>query len=138
VHAKLSTLQRPESLSSWLYGIIRRVLSDYRRARRIKNAAEERLGAEIKAIQPAPATPLAHTEWKAELALLQRVLLALNGPNREIFILVEILEMTVPEVVQTLGIPLDTAYSRLRRARLCFDRALARYEAQAKQRSRLW
>ena len=127
VHAKLSTLQHPESLSSWLYGITRRILSDYRRAKRNRNAAEERLGAEIKSIRPAPATPLEYTERKAELDLLQRILLELNGPNREIFILVEILEMTMPQAVQTLGIPLDTAYSRLRRARHCFDKALATY-----------
>jgi DNA-directed RNA polymerase specialized sigma24 family protein len=44
--------------------------------------------------------------------------------------MVEILEMTVPEVVQVLSIPLDTGYSRLRKARLYFDQALARHEAQ--------
>jgi len=130
VHSKLSTLQRPESLRSWIYGIIRRTLSDYRRARRIRNAAEARLGAEIKSSQPALASPLERTERNADLELLQRILLELDHPKREIFIMVEILEMTVPEVVQVLAIPLDTGYSRLRKARIYFDEALARHEAQ--------
>ena len=34
-------------------------------------------------------------------------------------------EMTMPEVAAALGIPLNTAYSRLRLARLDFQRALA-------------
>ena len=130
VHSKLSTLQRPESLRSWIYGIIRRTLSDYRRARRIRNAAEAKLGAEIKSNQPSHASPLENTERNAGLELLQRILSELDDPKREIFIMVEILEMTVPEVVQVLAIPLDTGYSRLRKARLYFDEALARHEAQ--------
>jgi RNA polymerase sigma-70 factor (ECF subfamily) len=35
IHAKLATLQRPESIRSWIYGIVRRTVSDHRR-RRIK------------------------------------------------------------------------------------------------------
>jgi RNA polymerase sigma-70 factor (ECF subfamily) len=45
---------------------------------------------------------------------------------------VEVLEMTVPEVVQALEIPLNTAYSRLRAARQSFEEALPRYEARSK------
>jgi RNA polymerase sigma-70 factor, ECF subfamily len=43
---------------------------------------------------------------------------------------VEVLEMSVPEVVQVLEIPLNTAYSRLRLARQSFEEALARHEAR--------
>jgi len=134
VHAKLSTLQRPESLGSWIYGILRRTLSGYRRARRIRDTAEARLSVEIKGNHPAPASPLEHAEWNAELQRLQRVLLALDPPHREIFILAEILELTAPEAAQLLAIPLNTVYSRLRRARLRFDEALAWYEARGKPR----
>ncbi|MBN2574240.1 MAG: sigma-70 family RNA polymerase sigma factor, partial [Deltaproteobacteria bacterium] len=52
----------------------------------------------------------------------------LDEPKREIFVMVEVLEMTVPEVVQALEIPLNTAYSRLRLARKLFEEALARHE----------
>ena len=125
-HAKLGTLRRPESLRSWLYGIIRRTLSTYRRARRLRDAAEMRLGAELKVNTPFIASPLELVERSSELELLQQVLAELDAAKREILVMVEILGMTVPEVVQVLAIPLDTAYSRLRKARMSFNRVLAK------------
>jgi RNA polymerase sigma-70 factor (ECF subfamily) len=40
--------------------------------------------------------------------------------------MVELDELTVPEVAEILNIPLNTAYSRLRAARQAFEEALAR------------
>ena len=48
IYHKLATLQRPEALRSWIYGIVRRTVSDYRRSRRTRDAAGARLGAELK------------------------------------------------------------------------------------------
>lgn len=126
VHAKLDTLQRPEALRSWIYGIVRRTVSDHRRSRRTRDAAEARLGVELRAGTPAQPSPLDFAESKADLELLETVLADLDPPKREIFVMVEILEMTVPEVVEALAIPLNTAYSRLRMARESFEAALAR------------
>jgi RNA polymerase sigma-70 factor (ECF subfamily) len=44
--------------------------------------------------------------------------------------LVELEEFSVPEAAEALDIPLNTAYSRLRAARLAFEAALARHEAR--------
>jgi RNA polymerase sigma-70 factor (ECF subfamily) len=127
IHAKLATLQRPEALRSWIYGIVRRTVSDYRRSRRTRDAAGARLGAEPKSSHP---SPLDMAERNDDLSLLESVLAELDEPKREVFLMVEILEMTVPEVVQGLDIPLNTAYSRLRLARQDFEEALARHEAR--------
>jgi len=54
--------------------------------------------------------------------LLEEIELA----KREVFILVELEQMTVPEVAEALEIPLNTAYSRLRVARQAFEASLAR------------
>ncbi len=70
-------------------------------------------------------------EMNAELGLLDRILAGLGEAKREVFVMVEVLGMTVPEVVQALAIPLGTAYSRLRVARLSFEKALADHEALA-------
>jgi RNA polymerase sigma-70 factor, ECF subfamily len=129
IHSKLATLQQPEALRSWIYGIVRRTVSDYRRARRTRDAAGASLGAELGSRRPTP-SPLDLAERNAELELLERVLAALDEPKREIFVMVEVLEMTVPEVVQALEIPLNTAYSRLRLARQAFEEALAKHEAR--------
>ncbi len=130
IHSKLATLQRPEALRSWIYGIVRRTASDYRRSRRTRDAAGARLGAELKSGRPSQLSPLDMAERNAELELLESVLAELDEPKREVFVMVEVLEMTVPEVVQSLEIPLNTAYSRLRLARQSFEEALARHEAR--------
>jgi RNA polymerase sigma-70 factor (ECF subfamily) len=129
IHSKLATLQRPEALRSWIYGIVRRTVSDYRRSSRTRDAAGAKLGVEPKSTNP---SPLDLAERNAELELLENVLAKLDEPKREIFVMVEVLEMTVPEVVQALEIPLNTAYSRLRAARQSFEEALPRYEARSK------
>ena len=130
IHHKLATLQRPEALRSWIYGIVRRTVSDYRRSRRTRDAAGMRLGAEFKLSRPSQPSPLEMAERNAELELLESVLADLDETKREVFVMVEVLEMTVPEVVQALEIPLNTAYSRLRLARQSFEEALARHEAR--------
>ncbi len=131
IHSRLATLQRPEALRSWVYGIVRRTASDYRRSRRTRDAARARLGTELKWNQPSRPTPLEMAERNADLNLLESILARLDQPKREIFVMVEILGMTVPEVVQALVIPLSTAYSRLRLARLAFEKAVAEREVPA-------
>jgi RNA polymerase sigma-70 factor (ECF subfamily) len=131
IHAKLATLQRPEALRSWIYGIVRRTVSDYRRSRRTRDAAGASLDVEPRSSQP---SPLEVAERNADLELLERVLAELDETKREVFVMVEVLEMTVPEVVQALDVPLNTAYSRLRLARQSFEEALARHEARDKER----
>ena len=130
IHSKLATLQRPEALRSWIYGIVRRTVSDYRRSRRTRAAAGARLGTEPSSSRP---SPLDLAERNAELELLENILAKLDEPKREVFVMVEVLEMTVPEVVQALEIPLNTAYSRLRAARQSFEEALAGYQARGKE-----
>ncbi len=133
IHARLATLQNPEALRSWIYGIVRRTVSDYRRSRRNRDAAGARLGAELKSTATSQPSPLDLAERSAELALLESLLAELDESKREIFVMVEVLEMTIPEVVQALEIPLNTAYSRLRLARILFEEALARREATSRE-----
>lgn len=130
IHAKLPTLRQPEALRSWIYGIARRVVSDHRKSTRSRKAANTRLGAEIDLRCPVQLSPHEIAERNGELDLLQRVLARLDEPKREIFVMVEFLEMTVPEVAQALDIPLSSAYSRLRVARELFEQTLARQRAR--------
>lgn len=130
IHAKLDTLEKPEALRSWIYGVVRRTVSTHRRARRARVTGLE---AEVDAASHEP-TPLAQTETNRELQLLQTLLAELDEPKREVFALVELEELTVPEVAEALEIPLNTAYSRLRAARQAFEAALARHEARTKEK----
>lgn len=133
IHAKLHTIQQPASLKSWIYGVVRRQVSSYRRADKLKqhtgapleNIAETRGGA---------GTPLDVAEQNAQLKLLSSLLAELDELKREVFILAEVQEMTVPEIAEALELPLNTAYSRLRAARQAFDAGLARRAARPKEK----
>jgi RNA polymerase sigma-70 factor (ECF subfamily) len=133
IHAKLETLDKPEALRSWIYGVVRRVVSTHRRARRGRLGAGLAVGfaGEVASHEP---TPLEQTETNAELQLVASLLAELDEPKREVFGLVELEGLTVPEAAEVLAIPLNTAYSRLRAARQAFEAALARHEARSSQR----
>jgi RNA polymerase sigma-70 factor (ECF subfamily) len=131
IHAKLETLEKPEALRSWIYGVVRRTVSTHRRAKRARSAVGMAIGFdERRAVSSAP-TPLEQTETNADLRLLASLLEELDEAKREVFALVELQELTVPEVAELLEIPLNTVYSRLRAARQAFDAALARRQARS-------
>jgi RNA polymerase sigma-70 factor (ECF subfamily) len=131
IHARLHTLERPEALRSWVYGVVRRTVSTHRRTRQAH--AEVRPGAStnVEGVSSTP-TPLEQVERNADLELLARLLDELDESKREVFALVELDELSVPEAAEALEIPLNTAYSRLRAARQSFEAALARNEARNK------
>jgi RNA polymerase sigma-70 factor (ECF subfamily) len=134
VHARLPTVERPASLRSWLYGVVRRTVSTHHRARHTRNARESGSASVDDNASPMQPSPLDLAVLSAEVQLLWRLLGELNPPKREVLVLAELEEMTVPEIAEAVGIPLNTAYSRLRAARLEFNEALAR--DAAKQRTR--
>lgn len=127
VHSRLHTLEQPEALRSWVYSIVRRTVSGYHRANRSKRAAGALLASEGPAEDQRPRTPLELTERASAFEVLARLLDELDEPKREVFSLVELEEMSVPEVAAALDIPLNTAYSRLRAARQAFEEALMRH-----------
>jgi RNA polymerase sigma-70 factor (ECF subfamily) len=79
-------------------------------------------------------SPLDLTVLSDEVRLLWRLLGELGPLKREVFVLSELEEMTMPEIAEAIGVPLNTAYSRLRVAREEFNEALARHEAAQKER----
>jgi RNA polymerase sigma-70 factor (ECF subfamily) len=130
IHARLHTVQCPETLRSWIYGVVRRTASGYHRARRVKDASAAALAVEPTA-QLLPRTPLDLVEQNAQVKLLFSLLEELDEPKREVFLMVELDDLTVPEIAEILEIPLNTVYSRLRAARQAFEEALARHSARS-------
>jgi RNA polymerase sigma-70 factor (ECF subfamily) len=134
VHARLHTLEQPASLRSWLYGVVRRTVSAYHRARRTQSGRESPEPFDDDDARDFQPSPLDLAELSDELRLLWRLLAALDLRKREVFVLAELEEMTMPEIAEAIGIPLNTAYSRLRAARQEFEDAFARHSAQQKGR----
>ncbi len=131
IHARLQTLERPEALRSWIYGIVRRTVSTYHRSRRTREGTLSSLHPSEEGLQqPRPATPLELAEQNEQVQLLSSLLEELDEEKREVFVLAELEEMTVPEIAQAIEIPVNTVYSRLRAARFAFEEALARRAAR--------
>jgi RNA polymerase sigma-70 factor, ECF subfamily len=131
IHSKLHTVEKRESLRSWIYSVVRRTASNHRRARRAHADSSSGPPGDGEARSREP-TPLENTERNAGFQLLMTLLDQLEAPKREIFSLVDVEDLSVPEAAEVLGIPLNTAYSRLRVARQNFEAALARHEARTK------
>jgi RNA polymerase sigma-70 factor, ECF subfamily len=130
IHARLHTVQSPEALRSWIYGVARRTASGHHRARRVKDASAAALAVEPSA-QLLPRTPLDLVEQNAQVKLLFSLLEELDESKREVFLMVELDDLTVPEIAEILEMPLNTVYSRLRAARQAFEEALARHAARS-------
>jgi RNA polymerase sigma-70 factor, ECF subfamily len=107
---------------AWLFQIALRVASDARRHRRRHPEDPDGGTAQDREfIEP----PQPHAVARREaLDRLDRALATIDVNRRAVLVLHEIEEMTAPEIAQTLGIPLNTVYSRLRVARSELEAAL--------------
>lgn len=98
---------------AWIYSICRRVaLAQRRKYARSREALSD------NTLEPAcNAMQLAAVEGRESLALGLRLLELLPENEREIFLLYEVEDVSMAEVAAIVGCPLQTAYSRLHRAR---------------------
>jgi RNA polymerase sigma-70 factor (ECF subfamily) len=134
VNARLKTLERPASLRSWLYGVVRRTASMYHRGRSARTARESPAPVFDDTANPMQLSPLDLAVLGDKVKLLWSLLAELDPAKREVLVLAELEEMTAPEIAEAIGIPLNTAYSRLRAARQEFNEAVARDLARCKTR----
>lgn len=127
VHRRRDTLRADVAERSWLFGIARRVASDVHRGQR-------RLRRKLDALPPpAEAPPLDDALARGEAAAFVRSFLErLDEGHRMVFVLCDVEGMTAPQVSAALDLNVNTVYSRLRKARSEFERAVARREARSK------
>ena len=132
IHARLNTLRDPAALRSWIYGIVRRTALSQIRAQRTRDAYTLMYG-ENSVRASGMLTPSDDAEQSDQTKLLWTLLERLDEPKRELFVMAELAEMTMPEIARTLDIPVGTASTRLRAARKAFEAALARHKANQKR-----
>jgi RNA polymerase sigma-70 factor (ECF subfamily) len=113
VHRKIGGFEGRSSLKTWIYGICLRVSSDHRRLAHVRR---ELPVAEVSQGTLAP-TQVEDVERGEARRLLLRLLEALDEDKRAVFVLYEIEELSMKEVAEAVGCPLQTAYSRLHAAR---------------------
>ena len=125
VHRHLNDFDPDRPLRPWLFGIAVRVVSDFRRSPR---SAREILGETAEPVDGAP-SPHERLEGTEARAVLMKALDGLDLDRRAVFVMHELDEIPVPEIASTLAIPLNTAYSRLRLARVDVSAAIQRFRA---------
>lgn len=109
----LSSFGGRSKLQTWIYGICLRVASNHRRRAHVRR---ERPCSEPPEQSLAPVQDESF-ERRESQAALTRLLEALDPDKREVFVLYELEELSMKEVAEVCGCPLQTAYSRLHAAR---------------------
>jgi RNA polymerase sigma-70 factor (ECF subfamily) len=126
VHRRLRTFDGSSKMTTWLFGICRRVASAYRRRGFRRN--------EMCVAEPEPDADAASPEHELTAAesrrRLDELLDELELDKRAVFVMFEIEELPCEDIAQILGVPLGTVYSRLHAARKAFQKALARMHAR--------
>ena len=121
-YENLSRYDTTRPIRPWLFAFAFRFASDYRRLARHRT---ELYGDDEPGAGQAPDAEHALVQ-RERAELLALALEAIDIERRAVFILHELDELPMPAVAETLGIPLNTGYSRVRVAREEFTAALRR------------
>jgi RNA polymerase sigma-70 factor (ECF subfamily) len=127
-HFKLSEFEGRSRVSTWLFSICQRIASDYRRSAPIRREVATD-AAEIDRTRAPQPSPLAGTESQERAAVAESILDKLPEPQRTVFVLFELEEMSGDDIAELLAIPVGTVRSRLRLAREAFSREVKRLSA---------
>jgi RNA polymerase sigma-70 factor (ECF subfamily) len=130
VHRALPDYDPARPIRPWLFAFAARVASDYRKLARHR---VEVMGVAIEPLDPA-ARPEELVLRREALDTAARAIDAIDFDQREVFLLHEIDGYSIVDVAAALGIPSNTAYSRLRLARESFAAAARRIRAQERGR----
>ena len=128
LHRRLAEYDGRATLQSWVYGILANTVRDYRRSFRRKQAP---LVAAERDEQLGPASsrtsPEQRAQLKQDLTLLMQLLDDLPEAQRELIVLADLEQLSVPEICECLGGNSNTVYSRLRVARENLKAKLSRH-----------
>lgn len=126
VHGQLATFDTRRPIRPWLFSFAYHAASNYRAL------ARHRVELSIVAPELADSKPAADEQLitREELALAELALTRVALERRAVLLLHEVEGHRIPEIAESLGIPLNTAYSRLRLARQEYELAVRRLRAQ--------
>jgi RNA polymerase sigma-70 factor (ECF subfamily) len=132
VYRRLDTYDRSRPLRPWLFGIAFRVVTAERRLahhrREVFIDGDSTGGGERHASETPPADEQLSVRDAHKLVLdaLQHV----DVDRRAILVMHDMDDAPMKAIAETLGVPVNTAYSRLRLGREDFKQALARLKAR--------
>lgn len=116
------------SIETWLFGILLRVAQNCRRS--LRRGAWAVPSSDAADIAPSPADGPAELLARREaIAVLDRLLDALDDDKRAVVVLVDIEQLSARQAAEALGVNLNTVYWRLRTAHGQLRKALERIRA---------
>ncbi len=126
VHGQLSIFDSRRPIRPWLFSFAYHAASNYRAL------ARHRVELSIVGPEAVDARPTADEQLitRQELELAELALTHVALERRAVLLLHEIEGHSMPEIAESLEIPLNTAYSRLRLARQDYEAALRRLRAR--------
>ena len=130
VHRRAAEFEGRSALRTWLFGITRRVVRDHFRTRQRKPL--DFVGSDEPPDVHMPDAE-ARLQTRQGHALLHALLDTLDADKREVFVLAELEQLSMPEIAEALELNLNTAYARLRAARAGFEQALVRHRARQRE-----
>lgn len=114
IHRRLATYKPEATLRSWIFGIVRRVAKDFRRARQRRGisvvADDVNLGVDVN-------DPYILATRNQALLIVMNFADTLDEDWRALFILSEFEQLSAPEIAQAMKLNLNTVYSRIRSVR---------------------
>jgi RNA polymerase sigma-70 factor (ECF subfamily) len=122
VHRRLPEFRGDSSVRTWIYGIVRHVALNQRRGERRHGGV---MNFETEPASPSP-SPHERAQDHEAAEFVASFVAGLDDKKRDVFVLALLEQMTIPEVAETLAVPLNTAYTRLRTVRQEFAKALAK------------
>lgn len=128
VHRKLEGFEGRSQVTTWLWGIVERVASDWRRRAHVRR--EESTADVPEPAQTSADAGEARLDHVRGRATLESILDTMPADQRAVFVLFELDAVPVDEIGRLVNCPVNTVWSRLRLARKHFERALARVRAR--------
>lgn len=120
---KLETIERGAE-RAFLFSVARGIAANERRSRlRRREVVDEEIPIAMLDESPDPEDAYSRSEARG---LLEQIMESMDDKSRPVFVLFELEGLTTNEIAVTLGIPLGTVGSRLRRARTHFDLRVAK------------
>lgn len=124
VHRRLPHFEARSKVTTWLFSICLHAARDRRRRAHVRREVPDAPFLERVVDGGGDASSL--LERRHDLELFEAALASMDLDQRAVFTLFELEGVRGPEMAEALEIPLGTAYSRLRRAREAFRRAVMR------------
>jgi RNA polymerase sigma-70 factor (ECF subfamily) len=132
VHRRLSDFDG-QNLPGWLYQIARRRVRDFRRLLWVRHLLFGSVPLSDSLTKPG-AGPADSLETKERKELLEELLLKLNESERAALVLFEIDGYSGEDIAQIQGVPINTVWARIHKARKKLKAQLTRVEQRDARR----